>query len=103
MTCLDYKLSMTKNKDEEDYIISQERNDEINLHENKFEQNHMNDHEELISNRHFDVLEEETLTFSQLIIIDNEGTFNIVWSFLESLACILTSYYYTYMSCFGFK
>ena len=40
---------------------------------------------------------------AEIIIINNEGTFNHVWSFIDSIICILSSYYYSYMACFDFK
>jgi hypothetical protein len=48
ITALDFQLSFTKNKDEEKFVISQEKNDEIDLNDNKFEKynNHCDEHEE---------------------------------------------------------
>ena len=53
--------------------------------------------------KHFEVIEEETISLAEIIIINNEGTFNYVWSFIDSIVCILSAYYYSYMTCFDFK
>ena len=43
MTSLDYQISLTKNTEEEDLIISNEKNVEIDLNENNFEKYHDQD------------------------------------------------------------
>ena len=91
---------MTKNKDEEEYIKEQEKLEDHEIHDKKLleaEYDVASDNDK----KAFEEKEEPDIKLSEIILISREGKFYTCFALLDSIASILSSYFYSWLACYG--
>lgn len=102
ITNLDFKLSFAKSLEEEETIKDFERERDTDIQDQKLlEANYDDSNQNNDDSKGFNIEDEEKNQFTDLFIISRVGCFYQSYDIIQSIMCIGSSYWYSWMACFG--